>query len=101
MGKNIAQCTQQSLRRQIAYVPQESLLFHRSVAENISYGKPGASMDEIREAAARANALEFIERLPQGFETQVAERGVKLSAANANASPLRVPFWPTVRACAR
>ena len=78
-GQNIAQCTQQSLRRQIAYVPQESLLFHRSVAENISYGKPGASMDEIREAAARANALEFIERLPQGFETQVGERGVKLS----------------------
>ena len=60
-------------------MPQESLLFHRSVAENISYGKPGASMDEIREAAARANALEFIERLPQGFETQVGERGVKLS----------------------
>ena len=78
-GQNIADCTQQSLRRQIAYVPQESLLFHRSVAENIAYGKPGASMDEIRQAAAQANALEFIERLPQGFETQVGERGVKLS----------------------
>lgn len=78
-GQNIARATQQSLRRQIAYVPQESLLFHRSVAENIAYGKPDATMDEIREAARRANALEFIERLPQGFDTVTGERGVKLS----------------------
>lgn len=78
-GQNIAKATQQSLRRQIAYVPQESLLFHRSVAENIAYGRPDASMEEIREAARRANALEFIERLPQGFDTVTGERGVKLS----------------------
>ncbi|MDO5042654.1 MAG: ABC transporter ATP-binding protein, partial [Slackia sp.] len=78
-GQNIAGATQQSLRRQIAYVPQESLLFHRSVAENIAYGKPDATMGEIREAARRANALEFIERLPQGFDTVTGERGVKLS----------------------
>ena len=78
-GQDIAQCTQQSLRRQIAYVPQESILFHRTIAENIAYGKPGATMAEIREAARLANALEFIEKLPQGFDTVTGERGVKLS----------------------
>ena len=78
-GQDVSRCTQQSLRRSIAYVPQEALLFHRTVAENIAYGKPGATMDEIREAAAQANALEFIERLPQGFDTITGERGVKLS----------------------
>ena len=78
-GQNIADTTQQSLRRQIAYVPQEALLFHRSIAENISYGKPDASMEQIRRAAKQANALEFIEKLPQGFGTITGERGVKLS----------------------
>ena len=78
-GQNVADITQQSLRRQIAYVPQEALLFHRTIAENIGYGKPGATMDEIREAARQANALEFIEQLPQGFDTVTGERGVKLS----------------------
>ena len=78
-GQNVAEITQQSLRRQIAYVPQEALLFHRTIAENIAYGRPDASMEEIREAARQANALEFIERLPQGFETVTGERGVKLS----------------------
>ncbi len=78
-GQNVAETTQQSLRRQIAYVPQEAVLFHRSIAENISYGKPDATMDEIREAAQQANALEFIEHLPQGFDTITGERGIKLS----------------------
>jgi len=78
-GQNVADITQQSLRRSIAYVPQEALLFHRTIAENIAYGKPDATMDEIREAARRANALEFIEKLPQGFDTVTGERGVKLS----------------------
>ncbi len=78
-GQNVADTTQQSLRRQIAYVPQESLLFHRTIAENIAYGRPSATTDEIREAARQANALEFIEELPQGFETLVGERGIKLS----------------------
>ena len=68
-GQNVAKGTQQSLRRQVAYVPQEALLFHRTIAENIAYARPDASMDEIREAARQANALEFIERLPQGFDT--------------------------------
>lgn len=78
-GQDIARCTQQSLRRQIAYVPQESLLFHRTIAENIAYGRPNATPEEIREAARLANALEFIERLPEGFDTITGERGVKLS----------------------
>ena len=78
-GQNVADITQTSLRRQIAYVPQEALLFHRTIAENIGYGKPDATMDEIREAARLANALEFIERLPQGFDTVTGERGIKLS----------------------
>ena len=78
-GQNVADCTQQSLRRNIAYVPQEALLFHRTIAENISYGKPDATMEEIRTAAEQANALEFIEKLPQGFQTITGERGIKLS----------------------
>jgi len=78
-GQDISRCTQQSLRRQIAYVPQEALLFHRSIRENIAYGRPDATEEQIREAARQANALEFIERLPQGMDTMVGERGVKLS----------------------
>ena len=78
-GQDVSACTQQSLRRSIAYVPQEALLFHRSIAENIAYGRPDATVDEIREAARRANALEFIEKLPQGFDTITGERGIKLS----------------------
>ena len=78
-GADISRCTQQSLRRQVAYVPQEALLFHRSIAENIAYGRPDATPEEIREAARQANALEFIEQLPQGFQTITGERGVKLS----------------------
>lgn len=78
-GQDIAEVTQQSLRESIAYVPQEPMLFHRSLFENIAYGKPDATLDEVRDAAAKANALEFIEKLPQGFETTVGERGVKLS----------------------
>ena len=78
-GQDISTCTQQSLRRQIAYVPQEALLFHRSIRENIAYGRPDASEEEIRRAAELANALEFIDRLPSGLDTLVGERGVKLS----------------------
>ena len=78
-GQDISRCTQQSLRRQIAYVPQEALLFHRSIRENIAYGRPDATDDEIREAARLANALEFVDRLPNGMDTMVGERGVKLS----------------------
>ncbi|MBR6350404.1 MAG: ABC transporter ATP-binding protein [Lachnospiraceae bacterium] len=78
-GQDISKVTQVSLRRQIAYVPQEPLLFHRTIAENIAYGRPDASFEEIKEAAIKANALEFIEKLPDGFDTITGERGVKLS----------------------
>ena len=78
-GQNIAKATQHSLRSQIAIVQQDPILFHRSLAENIAYGRPGASMAAIEQAARLANAHEFILRLPKGYGTLVGERGVKLS----------------------
>ncbi len=78
-GQNITHISQDALRSHIAYVPQEPLLFHRSIRENIAYGKPGASDKEVIEAARKAHAMEFIERLPDGLDTLVGERGVKLS----------------------
>jgi ATP-binding cassette, subfamily B, bacterial len=78
-GQDIAEVTQESLRRQVAIVQQEPLLFHRSLAENIAYGRPDASMAKIEEAARLAHADSFIERLPQRYATLVGERGVKLS----------------------
>ena len=78
-GQDIAQVTQNSLRRSIAVVPQDPALFHRTIAENISYARPGATMDEIMLAARRARAHDFIARLPKAYETLVGERGVKLS----------------------
>jgi ATP-binding cassette subfamily B protein len=78
-GQNVAGLTQESLREAISLVPQDPLLFHRSLAENIAYGRPGASRDEIVAAAVRAHAHEFIMALPQGYDTLVGERGVKLS----------------------
>jgi ATP-binding cassette subfamily B protein len=69
-----------ALRNQMAIVPQEVLLFGGSIAENIAYGKPGASQPEILEAARKANAHEFITGFPEGDETLVGERGIKLSA---------------------
>jgi ATP-binding cassette, subfamily B, bacterial len=71
--------TQESLRQAIAVVPQDPALFHRSIAENIAYAKPDASLEQIVDAAKRARAHEFIVRLPAGYDTLVGERGVKLS----------------------
>lgn len=80
IGKHdIRDLTQDSLRESIAYVPQEPLLFHRSLRENIAYGKPSATTTEIAKAAKQAHALEFINQLPHGLDTAVGERGVKLS----------------------
>src|ERR1051326_7314226 len=83
-GQDIAQVTQESLRRRIAMVTQDTSLLHRSIRDNIRYGRPEASEAEVREAAERAHALEFIERLEDwygrhGFDAHVGERGVKLS----------------------
>ena len=78
-GQDIAQAKQASLRSQIAIVQQEPILFHRSLSENIAYGRPGASQAEIEHAAKLASAHDFIVGLPKGYSTLVGERGVKLS----------------------
>ena len=78
-GQNIAKVTQQSLRQAISYVPQEPLLFHRSVLENIAYGNEGTDREAIIAAAKKAQAHDFISDLPAGYDTLVGERGVKLS----------------------
>jgi ATP-binding cassette subfamily B protein len=78
-SQDIRDVTQSSLRQAISYVPQEPLLFHRSILENIAYGKPGATLKEVREAARLAYADDFIEKLPNKYDTIVGERGVKLS----------------------
>ncbi len=78
-GQDVSRVAQESLRSAISVVPQEPILFHRSLAENIAYGRPGASGDEIVDAARRAHADEFIARLERGYETLVGERGIKLS----------------------
>ncbi|MEJ0073335.1 MAG: ABC transporter ATP-binding protein [Candidatus Saccharibacteria bacterium] len=78
-GQDISQTTIKSLRYAIAYVPQDPAMFHRSLRENIRYGRLDASDEEVEIAAKRAHAMEFIEKLPHGFDTLVGERGVKLS----------------------
>ncbi len=78
-GQNIAHVRQDTLRHAIALVPQEPILFHRSLADNIAYGCPDANMEEIIEAAKKAYAHEFIAELPDNYATLVGERGVKLS----------------------
>ncbi len=78
-GQNIAAISQDDLHRHIAYVPQEPMLFHRSIAENIRYGNARASESEIVSVAKMANAHNFIAELPTGYDTLVGERGVKLS----------------------
>ena len=78
-GHNIAEVSQDSLRNQIAYVPQDPFLFHRSIRENISYAKPDTALEKIKDIARSARADEFIDELTYGYETQIGERGVKLS----------------------
>jgi subfamily B ATP-binding cassette protein MsbA len=78
-GTDIRSYTTKSLRRQFSFVLQETLLFHAPVWENIAYGRPEAKRDEIIEAAKLANAHEFIEQMPEGYDTMVGERGVTLS----------------------
>ncbi|MBP7820724.1 ABC transporter ATP-binding protein [Candidatus Saccharibacteria bacterium] len=78
-GQDISKCTLNSLRNSISYVPQESVMFHRTIADNIRYGMLGATDDQVIAAAKKANAHEFIEQLSLGYKTFVGERGVKLS----------------------
>ncbi|HUS95424.1 MAG TPA: ABC transporter ATP-binding protein/permease [Hyphomicrobiaceae bacterium] len=78
-GQDIRQVTQQSLRKAIGVVPQDTVLFNDTIGYNIAYGRPGATPAEIKEAARLAQIDSFIEQLPQGYETMVGERGLKLS----------------------
>ena len=78
-GKKITDYQLSEIRNEMAMVPQEVMLFGGSIKENIEYGKPGATEDEIFEAAKQANALEFIEGFPEKFETLVGDRGIQLS----------------------
>jgi ATP-binding cassette, subfamily B, bacterial len=78
-GQSIRSIPQSELRKAIGYVPQDPSMFHRSIADNIRVGRPGATDGEVRRAAQLAHAAEFIEALPAGYETLVGERGVKLS----------------------
>lgn len=78
-GQDISKVTQESIREQISVIPQDTILFHRSILENIRYAKLDASDKEVKEAAKAAFAEDFIEKLPEKYETFVGERGVKLS----------------------
>lgn len=78
-GQSIADVTQESVRRAISFVPQEPVLFHRTLMENIRYGRADATDEEVIAAAKQAHCYEFISHYPEGFETLVGERGVKLS----------------------
>lgn len=78
-GTDITKVSQASLRQAIAYVPQEPMMFHRTIADNIAFGRPGASLAEVKTAAKQAYADNFIEKLPKTYGTMVGERGTKLS----------------------
>jgi ATP-binding cassette, subfamily B, bacterial len=78
-GQDIKQITQDSLRSQIAMIPQDTTLFHRTLMENIRYGRPDASDEEVIEASRRAHCHEFIMQLEEGYQALVGERGIKLS----------------------
>ena len=78
-GQDTAKGSRHSLRSAISLVPQDPILFHRTLRENIAYAKPDASMDDIRKAAKQAHIDTFIDELPEGYETLVGERGIKLS----------------------
>jgi ATP-binding cassette, subfamily B, bacterial len=78
-GKDIREYTLKSLREQISFVLQDTLLFHATVMENIAYGKPDATPQQVMRAAKLANAHEFIEKMPESYDTMVGERGVTVS----------------------
>ena len=78
-GNDIRQFKQKSLRQQMSFVLQDTVLFHAPVWQNIAYGKPGSTRAEIIRAAEMANAAEFIEKLPEGYDTVIGERGMTLS----------------------
>jgi ATP-binding cassette, subfamily B, bacterial len=96
-GQDVRAVTQSSLRGQIALVPQDPEMFHRSVRENIAYARPDASQQEIEDAARQADAHDFISKLPKGYETEVGERGVKLSGGERQRVALARAFLADAR----
>lgn len=78
-GQNVEEMGSSNTRSCFAYVPQDPILFHRTIKENITYAKPNATNAEILEVAKKAHCLEFIQKLPKGFDTKVGEKGLKLS----------------------
>jgi ATP-binding cassette subfamily B protein len=78
-GIDIASVSQKNLREQIGFVPQDPVLFHRTLMENIRYGRRSATDEEVKNAASLAHCDDFIDKLPLGYDTYVGERGVKLS----------------------
>jgi len=90
-GADIRGVTQSSLRSAIGIVPQDTVLFNDTILYNIHYGRPGASPEEVVEAAKAAHIHEFIESLPDRYESRVGERGLKLSGARSNASRSPAP----------
>ncbi len=88
-GHDLRSATLASLRSQVAQVQQETFLFNASVLDNLRYGRPDATLEEVQAAAQAANAHEFICALPKGYDTFVGERGVKLSGGQVSASPWR------------
>ena len=93
----IGDVTLASLREQVGIVPQETNLFNDTVYNNILYGRLDATRDEVIAAAKAANADEFIQQLPKGYDTQLGDRGVNISAASASAFPLPGPSSRTPR----
>jgi ATP-binding cassette subfamily B protein len=96
-GQEISKVMQDSLRAQLALVPQDPILFHRSLAENIAYARPHATSHEIEAAARLANAHDFIIRQPKGYATLVGERGVKLSGGERQRVALARAFLADTR----
>jgi ATP-binding cassette subfamily B protein len=78
-GADLAHCDPLEVRGRIALVPQDPVIFATSVTENVRYGRPGASVADVREALAAAHALDFVEKLPNGLDTELGERGIRLS----------------------
>lgn len=96
-GQEIARVTQESLHENISFIPQDPLLFHRSIIENIRYGKLDATEEEIIEAAIKANAHDFIKNLPEGYNTLVGERGIKLSGGQRQRIAIARAFLKDVK----
>jgi len=92
-GQDIMHGSRLSLRSAIALVPQDPILFHRTLRENIAYGNPEANMEAIKDAAEQAHIAEFIAHLPEQYDTLVGERGIKLSVASVNVSQSLGQYW--------